>query len=35
MFFAELDKLETETEFHEDTWYVLPDYVMEYDKEDI
>ena len=35
MFFAEQDKPETVTEFHEDIWYMLLDYVMVYDKEDI
>ena len=35
MFFAEQDKPETVTEFHEDIWYMLLDYVMIYDKEDI
>lgn len=35
LFLAELDKVETVTEFHEDTWYALPDYVMVYDKEHI
>lgn len=35
MFFAEQDKPETVTEFHEDVWYMLLDYVMVYDKEDI
>ena len=35
MFFAEQDKQETVTEFHEDIWYMLLDYVMVYDKEDI
>ena len=35
MFFAEQDKSETVTEFHEDIWYMLLDYVMVYDKEDI
>jgi len=35
LFPAELDKLETVTEFYEDTWYALLDYVMVYDKEDI
>lgn len=35
MFFAEQDKPETVTEFHEDIWYILLDYVMVYDKEDI
>ena len=35
MFFAELDKLETVTEFHENIWYALLDYVTVYDKEDI
>lgn len=35
MFFAEQDKPETVTEFHEDMWYMLLDYVTVYDKEDI
>ena len=35
MFFAEQDKPETVTEFPEDIWYMLLDYVMVYDKEDI
>lgn len=35
LFLAEMDKLETITEFHEDTWYALLDYVTVYDKEDI
>lgn len=35
MYFAEQDKPETVTEFHEDIWYMLLDYVMVYDKEDI
>lgn len=35
MFFAEQDRPETVTEFHEDIWYMLLDYVMVYDKEDI
>ena len=35
MFFAEQDKPKTVTEFHEDIWYMLLDYVMVYDKEDI
>ncbi len=35
LFLAELDKLEAVTEFHEDTWYALLDYVTVYDKEDI
>ena len=35
MFFAEQDKPETVTDFHEDIWYMLLDYVMVYDKEDI
>lgn len=35
LFLAELDKVETVTEFHEDTWYALLDYVTVYDKEDI
>ena len=35
MFFAEQDKPETVTEVHEDIWYLLLDYVMVYDKEDI
>ncbi|MDO5346256.1 MAG: hypothetical protein Q4E91_11000 [Lachnospiraceae bacterium] len=35
LFLAELDKLETVTEFHEDTWYVRSDYMTVYDKEDI
>lgn len=35
LFLSELDKLETVTEFHEDTWYALLDYVTVYDKEDI
>lgn len=34
-FLAEPDKLEIVTEFHEDTWYALLDYVTVYDKEDI
>ena len=35
LFLAELDKVETVIEFHEDTWYELLDYVTVYDKEDI
>lgn len=35
LFLAELDKLETITKFHKDTWYALLDYVTVYDKEDI
>lgn len=35
MFFAEQDKPETVTEFHEDIWYMLLDYVTVYYKEDI
>lgn len=35
LFLAELDKVETVTEFHEDTWYALLDYVTVYDKGDI
>lgn len=35
LFLAELDKLENITEFYEDTWYVLLDYVTVYDKGDI
>ena len=35
MFFAEQDKPETVTEFHEDIWYMLLDYVTIYYKEDI
>ena len=35
IFFAEQDNPETVTEFHEDIWYMLLDYVMVYDKEDI
>lgn len=31
LFLAELDKVETVTEFHEDTWYALLDYVTVYD----
>jgi len=34
-YFAEQDKPETVTEFHEDIWYMLLDYVMVYDKENI
>ena len=35
LFFSDLDRLETDTEFHEDTWYALLDYAAVYDKEDI
>ncbi len=35
LFLAELDKLETVTEFYEDTWYALLDYVTVYYKENI
>ncbi len=35
LFLAEHDKLEIVTEFHEDIWYALLDYVTVYDKEDI
>jgi len=34
-FLAELDKLENITEFYEDTWYALLDYVTVYNKGDI
>ena len=29
LFLAELDKLETDTELYEDTWYTLLDYVTD------
>ncbi len=35
LFLAELDKLENITEFYEDTWYALLDYVTVYNKGDI
>lgn len=35
LFLAELDKLENITEFHENTWYALLDYMTVYDKGNI
>jgi len=35
LFLAEHDKFETVTEFHENIWYALLDYVTVYDKGDI